>query len=259
MHCRSSVATATARLGGAITSLAPVTISTGTVASAAKVAEMSLCVSPSRVRAASSSARSQPWMHSGRLYSSSTPRVSLERSCHARRFATSPISERSRGRSMLIPRLVLSRRRTGAGTAASSDALALSNTKPAVRTRTPSRTPGLFGMPATAACMATRHPSACPANTARVMPSAAHSSSTSRACTVTEYGLALSGKEPRSGRPLSPNPGRSRATTRMPCAAASAGPTRRHANTPAPKPWMRTSAESLAYPVVPTEPPPTSL
>mmetsp|Transcript_23566 Transcript_23566/g.57733 ORF Transcript_23566/g.57733 Transcript_23566/m.57733 type:complete len:256 (-) Transcript_23566:142-909(-) len=255
MHRRSSVATATARLGGAMTSLAPVTISTGVMASAAKVAEMSRCVRPRRVRAACSSARSQPWMHSGRLYSPSTWRVSLERSCHARRLATSPISERSSGRSMLMPRLVFSSSRTGAGTAASSCALALSSTRPAVRTRSS----GPSSMPATAACMATRHPSACPMNTALEMPSAAHSSSTSRACSITEYGLASSGNVPRSGRELSPNPGRSNATTLIPCAAASAGPTRRHANTPAPNPWMSTSAASLEYPVVPGEPPPTSL
>ena len=60
--------------------------------------------------------------------------MSLDRSNQARRFATSPISVRSNGRSIFAPSLVFKSNRTGAGTAASRRRSAANRERPATRT-----------------------------------------------------------------------------------------------------------------------------
>ena len=91
---------------------------------------------------------------------------------------------------------------------------------------------------------ATRHPSACPANSTRSTPRNAQSSMTMRACSSTSYGESLCGELPRFGLALNPNPGRSRQITRTPSVVASEGAILRQQNAPAPKPCTKTTAAS---------------
>ena len=104
--------------------------------------------------------------------------------------------------------------------------------------------PGAISSASVAARMATRHPSACPANSTRSTPRNAQSSMTMRACSSTSYGESLSENSPRFGLALNPNPGRSRQITRTPSVVASEGAILRQQNAPAPKPCTKTTAAS---------------